>query len=59
VYGSTASGTVSCIAGSLAGIAGSFNNTGQVWFLNFGERISLQQVPDASEAHRDRFRATA
>ncbi|XP_029663341.1 homeobox protein Hox-B1-like [Formica exsecta] len=34
VYGSTASGTVSCIAGSLAGIAGSFNNTGRTNFTN-------------------------
>lgn len=34
VYGSTASGTVNCIAGSLAGIAGSFNNTGRTNFTN-------------------------
>ncbi|KAL6267737.1 homeobox protein Hox-B1 [Pogonomyrmex barbatus] len=34
VYGSTASGTVSCIAGSLAGIAGNFNNTGRTNFTN-------------------------
>lgn len=34
VYATTASGAVNCIVGSLAGIPGSFNNTGRTNFTN-------------------------